>query len=163
MSSYQPRRSARLAAKYPSTPVKSSRSKLCPNAPSKNVAINDFHDIFQEMDVALAAACKAVVAIKDMVIARGDHDELSAEALVSLTRAMWAMEDALELKMRAPIIHGDKVALESVPNFIAQLKDVVMKCGVYVENFSQYKKLPRSNMIAVCTIGTNIRSSFYSQ
>ena len=161
-ASYQPRRSARLAAKCPSTPVKGSHKKACPYAPSKNTIIADFQGIFQEMDVAAAATCKAILAIKDIVIAHGDHDELAAEALVSLTRSMWAIEDALELKMRAPIIHGDKIALESVPNFIARLKAIEEECYKDLSNFSQYSKIPRSIMIAICTIGTTIRSSFYN-
>ena len=162
MSSYQPRRSARLAAKYPSTPVKESRCKACPYAPSKNTAVADFHDIFQEMDVAAAATYKAILAIKNLIITRGDHDELSAEALVSLTRATWAIDDALELKMRAAILHGDKIALASVPNFIALLQAIEKECDKDVAVFRQFNKIPRSIMIAIQTIGTTIRNSFYS-
>jgi len=160
-ASYQPRRSARLASKCPSTPVKQARTKVCPNAPSKNIS-EDLQAKFQEMDRAMADTCRAINMIKDLVVARGDHDEYSAEALVSLTRAMWAIDDALELKMRAPIIHGDKIALQSVPNFIARLKAIEEECMKDVENFRQFHCIPRSIMIAIQGIGSNIRSSFYS-
>ena len=163
-ASYQPRRSIRLAAKAaPSTPVRNSRQRVCPNAPSKNVAITEFQDVLQEMDVAVADTCKAILSIKDMVIARGDHDEFSAEALVSLTRAVWAIHDALEIKMRAAILRGDKIALESVPCFIVRLKAVEKECYEDLSNFGKYNKIPRSIMIAIGTIGTTIRSSFYNQ
>lgn len=162
MSSYQPRRSARLASKCPSTPVKGSHKKACPYAPSKNSSIADFQDVFREMDVAAAATSKAILAIKDIATARGDHDELSAEALVSLTRAVWSIEDSLEIKMRLAILRGDKNALESVPNFITRLKDVEKECYKDLATFRLYNKIPRSIMIAICTIGTTIRSSFYN-
>jgi hypothetical protein len=160
-ASYQPRRSARLAAKCPSTPVKKTRSKVCPNAPSKNIS-EDLLLKFQEMDRAMADTCHAINAIKDLVVARGEHDEYSAEALVSLTRAVWAIDDALELKMRAPILHGDKVALDSVPNFIALLRAVEAECQKDIVVFRQFQSIPRSIMIAIQTIGTTIRSSFYN-
>ena len=94
--------------------------------------------------------------------ARGDHDELSAEALVSLTRALWSIEDALEIKMRLAILRGDKNALESVPNFIARLKGVEEECYKDLASFRLHNEIPRSIMIAICTIGTTIRSSFYN-
>jgi hypothetical protein len=64
--------------------------------------------------------------------------------------------------MRAPIIHGDKIALQSVPNFIARLKAIEEECMKDVENFRQFHCIPRSIMIAIQTIGTSIRSSFYN-
>ena len=160
--SYQPRRSARLSAMHPSTPVKSSQKRVCPYAPSKNSSIADFQDVFREMDVAAAATGKAILAIKDIATTRGDHDELSAEALVSLTRALWSIEDALEIKMRLAILRGDKNALESVPNFIARLKGVEEECYKDLASFRLHNEIPRSIMIAICTIGTTIRSSFYN-
>ena len=161
-ASYQPRRSARLAEKYPSTPVKGSRPKACPNAPSKDALTADVQAAFREMDIAAAPAYKAINVLKDLVISHGDHDELSSEAIVSLTRASWAIEDALEIKMRLAILRGDKIALQSVPDFIARLKDVEKECHKDIASFCQYTKIPRSIMIAICTIGTKIRSSFYS-
>jgi hypothetical protein len=161
-ASYQPRRSARLAEKYPSTPVKESRPKACPNAPFKEALTADVQKAFREMDVAAVPAYKAINVIKDLVVSHGDHDELSSEAIVSLTRASWSIEDALEIKMRLAILRGDKIALQSVPNFIARLKDVEKECYKDIASFRHYTKIPRSIMIAICTIGTRIRSSFYS-
>ena len=161
-ASYQPRRSARLAEKYPSTPVKGSRPKACPNAPSKDALTADVQNAFREMDIAAAPTYKAINAIKDLVLSHGDHDELSSEAIVSLTRASWAIEDALEIKMRLAILRGDKIALESAPNFIARLKGVEEECYKDLASFRLHNKIPRSIMIAICTIGTAIRSSFYS-
>jgi hypothetical protein len=163
MSSYQPRRSARLAAMAaPSTPVRASRKRACPDAPSKNATVSEFQDVFHEMDLAVVDTCKAINIIKDIVVSRGDHDELSAETLVSLTRAVWAIHDALEFKMRREIIRGDKNALESVPNFIARLKSIEEECYKDIANFRQYNKISRSIMIAIGTIGTTIRTSFYN-
>jgi len=159
---YQPRRSARLAEKYPSTPVKGSRRKACPNAPSKDALTAEVQKAFCEMDIAAAPAYKSINVLKELVVSHGDHDELSSEAIVSLTRAAWSIEDALEIKMRLAILRGDKIALQSVPNFIARLKDVETECHKDIASFRQYTKIPRSIMIAICTIGTKIRSSFYS-
>jgi hypothetical protein len=161
-ASYQPRRSARLAAKCPSTPVKESRRKACPNAPSKDALTAEVQKAFREMDVAAAPAYKAINVLKELVLSHGDHDELSSEAIVSLTRAAWSIEDALEIKMRLAILRGDKIALQSVPNFIARLNDVEQECYNDIASFRQYTKIPRSIVIAIGTIGTKIRSSFYS-
>jgi len=114
------------------------------------------------MDLAVVATCKAINAIKDIVVSRGDHDEYSAESLVSLTRAVWAIHDALEFKMRAAILRGDKIALESVPNFIALLQAVEAECHKDMTAFRQFHSIPRSIMIAIQTIGNTIRTSFYS-
>ena len=161
-ASYQPRRSARLAAKCPSTPVRESRRKACPNAPSKDALTAEVQKAFREMDVAAAPAYKAINLLKELVLSHGDHDELSSEAIVSLTRAAWSIEDALEIKMRLAILRGDKIALQSVPNFIARLNDVEKECYKDIASFRQYAKIPRSIMIAIGTIGTMIRSSFYN-
>jgi len=158
----QPRRSARLAAKYPSTPVKEPRPKECPYAPSKKVDINNFEKEFREMDIAASASFGALNTLKEIIKERGEHDKYTADALDSLICAMWAMDDALELKMRAPIIHGDSVALASVPSFIDHLRWIETDCQNDAVYLRQFHVIPRSIMIAIQTKGNAIRTSLYS-
>jgi hypothetical protein len=158
-----PRRSARIAAmNAPSTPVKASQLRECPPAPVKVERTAELRAMMDEMVQAAVLTFQAIRRIRDIVKEHAEPDELTAAALVSLTRASWAVEDAFELKMRQPILNGDEIALRSVPNFIALLRAVTVEANKDADVFQQYRVLPRSLVIAVQTIGTTIKSAFYN-
>jgi hypothetical protein len=147
----------------PSTPVKASQLRECPPAPVKVERTAELRAMMDEMVQAAVLTFQAIRRIRDIVKEHAEPDELTAAALVSLTRASWAVEDAFELKMRQPILNGDEIALRSVPNFIALLRAVTVEANKDADVFQQYRVLPRSLTIAAQTIGTTITSAFYSE
>jgi len=147
------RRSARIAAK--------ARAMAQPNSILRAVAVKDPKSMFQDMDDAGARTSYTIRRMMCLLKERADPDELTADALVSLRRAIWAIEDAIELKMKQNILKGDMIAVESVPAIISLLVAVDEELNRDITVFSQYRHISRSLAIAAQTIGSTIISSFY--
>jgi len=148
------RRSARIAAK--------AQALAHPTPILRAVAVKNPQPMFRDMDEAGARTSAAIRHMMNLLTIRADPDELTADALVSLTRSIWAIEDAIELKMKQNILKGDMIAVESVPAIIALLVAVEEELNRDITVFSRYRHIPRSLVIAAQSIGTTIKSSFYS-
>jgi len=163
ISSMSLRRSARIAAKNssmtpPSTPIKGSQKRECPPAPRK--ASND------EMTKLIHATVHTFTAIRrllDLVKERGTPDEITANAIVSLTRASWAVEDAFTYKMCEPITQGDQTAIDAIPAFLFLMKRIEEELQKDIVIFQHYRHLPRSIVLASQTIGEMIRNKFVKE
>ena len=148
------RRSARIAAK--------AQALAQPTSILRAVAVKNPQLMFRDMDEAGARTSVAIRHMMTLLKTRADPDEYTADALVSLSRAIWAIEDAIELKMKHSILKGDMVAVESVPAIIALLVAVEEELNRDITIFAQYRHISRSLVIAAQSIGTTIKSSFYS-
>ena len=167
------RRSARIAARNASMPSAlasalplASASALplaCPplRLLRATVVAPSCPPIFHTMDQAVAETCAAIRRIINVVKERAVYDELVPDAIVSLMRAVWAIEDALAIKMKRGILINDKTALQSIPSFLALLKAVAIEANKDADVFSHYRPLPRSLVVAAQTIGTTIQTSFF--
>jgi hypothetical protein len=147
------RRSARIATK--------AQAMAQPTSILRAVAVKDPQPMFQDMDDAGARTSYTIRRMMCLLTARADPDELTADALVSLRRAIWAIEDAIEFKMKQNILKGDVVAVESVPAIVALLVAVDEELNRDITVFSQYRHISRSLVVAAQSIGSTIISSFY--
>lgn len=112
------------------------------------------------VDAAVAETCAAIRRISSLIEVRAEHDVLAVDALQSLMKAVWAIEDAVETKLQRPILAGNKTVLTTIPAFLALLKAVAVEANKDADIFSQYHRLHPSLVRAALDIGMTIQSTF---
>ena len=132
------------------------------NAPQ--AVFNASHDVsavVQEMNAVAADTFKMVRLLHDIVKERADPDEITAEALVWLTRLTWAVEDCREFKMRQLMENYDEDVAQSIPPFLGLLRALTAEINEAIAYFRMHPHISRSLVLHATTIGSSIRASFY--
>lgn len=155
-----PRRSARLASL--TTPVKVAAPKECPPAPKKIVNAAQAQKLINEMDIITAEAFQVVHRMSDIIKERAARDDVTAGAIVWLTRLSWAIEDCREYKMRQLTTNCDETVIDSIPHFFHLLRILTADATCMLERFQQQQFIPRSFVVIACSLGISIKDSLYN-
>ena len=148
------RRSTRIATMNASHAVFNAPQAVF-NAP------HDVSPVVQEMNAIAADTFKMVRLLHDIVKERADPDEITAEALVWLTRLTWAVEDCREFKMRQLMENYDEDVAQSIPPFLGLLRALTAEINEAIAYFRMHPHISRSLVLHATTIGSSIRASFY--
>jgi len=152
------RRSARIASM--STPTKAPAPRVCPPAPKKAVMASP-KALLDELDMVTAHAINAIRSMSDHLKARGEPDELTAEAITWLTCLSWAVEDCYEYKTRQLTVNCDETVTNSLPIVFQHFRALTAEAAAMNERIQQHQTVPRSLMRAVCSFGSTIKDALY--
>ena len=108
-------------------------------------------------EAVLAAAQVGVIIEQAEKVA----NEITAEALVWLTRLTWAVEDCREFKMRQLMENYDEDVAQSIPPFLGLLRALTAEINEAIAYFRMHPHISRSLVLHATTIGSSIRASFY--
>ena len=154
MAAITPRRSTRIATMNASHAVFNAPH----NAPH---GVSAASPVVQEMNAVAADTFKMVRLLHDIVKERADPDEITAEALVWLTRLTWAVEDCREFKMRQLMENYDEDVAQSIPPVLGLLRALTAEINEAIAYFRMHPHISRSLVLHATTIGSSIRASFY--
>jgi hypothetical protein len=144
------------------TPVKSAAPKTCPPAPSKfskekAIIPHRVQALLDEIDVVSAAAFHIIHLMSDTLKERAAHDDLTAGAILWLTRLSWAIDDCREYKVRQLIVNCDETVMDSIPNFLRLLHVLTADAESIMGRLCQQYTISRSLVVVACSLGISIK------
>ena len=153
------RRSARIASM--TTPTKAPAPKVCPPAPKKELAVSMFptQSLINELNAASTEAIYAIKYTRHFLKVCAYADELTAEAIVWLTRVCWAIEDCYEYKKRQLTVNCDKNVVDSIPLVLQHFHTLTVETRKLDERFRQHERIPRSLVKFTCSFGADIKEA----
>jgi hypothetical protein len=114
-----------------------------------------------ELDAAAAEAFHAIRLVSDILKVRAAPDELTASAIVWLTRLSWAIEDCHEYKTRQLTINCDETVMDSIPKVLDHLRSLTTGATCMLERLKQKCFIPRSFVVVTCELGASIKDALY--
>jgi len=151
------RRSARIASM--TTPIKPSAPKVCPPAPKKESVPSSTlaQSLINELNAASTEAIYAIKYTRHFLKACAYPDELTAEAIVWLTRLCWAIEDCYEYKKRQLTVNCDNDVMDSIPLVLERFRTLTVETRKLDEQFRPHFRIPRSLVKFTCSFGADIK------
>ena len=150
------------------TPIKSSIQKKCPPAPKKysekNMVIsNHIQILLNDMDASASEAFRIIRLMSDILKERAAPDEITAAAIVWLTRLSWAIEDFHEYKTRQLIANCDQSIIDSIHIFINLLHKLIsLGISMINERFRENYFISRTIVSDVCSFGSCIKDTIHT-
>jgi hypothetical protein len=141
------------------TPTKPSAPKVCPPAPKKESVPSSTlaQSLINELNAASTEAIYAIKYTRHFLKACAYPDELTAEAIVWLTRLCWAIEDCYEYKKRQLTVNCDKDVMDSIPLVLQHFRTLTVETRKLDEQFRPHFRIPRSLVKFTCSFGADIK------
>ena len=112
----------------------------------------------QKMNMITADTFKTIHQLHDIIKERGQPDEITADALVWITRLSWAVEDCYEDTTKQLIDNCDDAVQKS---FLQLLHTLLAEINTIIQRCQSHRHIPRSLILGATTRIASIHLSFY--
>jgi len=114
-----------------------------------------------ELEATAFGTYHALLRLINLLYTRAAKDEWTDKAILSVRRAIWAVQDVSYYKMRALIRAGDEPSAQTLTQGLRLFREIAAEANREVDLLQSFPVLTLSLVLAVGAVGETVTNTFY--